>query len=128
MNINRARVFPCGHFGRFMICVIFSPSFLYSWQLWSHKVLRYLCFLFLIAAYFANLALWQESSFYKFFFILQNTAYLCAIVFPLLNKKGHLSRSLYLFNYFVLLNFASAHAFIKFLLRRKQVMWTPRKG
>jgi hypothetical protein len=107
---------------------IFPSSFLYSWQLWSHKVLRYLCFIFLIAAYFVNLALWQESSFYKFFFILQNLSYLCAIVFPVLNKKAHLARLLYLFNYFVLLNLASAHAFVKFILRRKQVTWTPRKG
>ena len=106
----------------------FAPSILYSWQLWSHKVLRYLCFIFLICAYFTNLALWQESSFYEFFFIIQNIAYLCAIVFPVLNSKGYLSRLLYLFNYFFLLNLASAHAFIKFLLRRKQVMWTPRKG
>ena len=106
----------------------FSPSFLYSWQLWSHKVLRYMCFVFLIGAYLSNLALWTDSSLYKLFFIAQNLAYLCAIVFPAPNKKGHLSRLLYPFNYFVLLNFAAAHAFIKFILRRKQVMWTPRKG
>jgi cellulose synthase/poly-beta-1,6-N-acetylglucosamine synthase-like glycosyltransferase len=105
-----------------------SPSILYSLQLWSHKVLRYLCFIFLIGAYFTNLALWQESGFYKFFFIIQNLAYLCAIIFPILDKKGHLSRLLYLSNYFVILNLASAHAFIKFVLRQKQVIWTPRKG
>jgi cellulose synthase/poly-beta-1,6-N-acetylglucosamine synthase-like glycosyltransferase len=105
-----------------------ASSFLYSWQLWSHKVLRYLCFMFLVTAYFSNLALWQEGSFYKFFFILQNLYYLCGIVFPLLNKKGYISQLLYLFNYFVLLNLASAHAFIKFILRQKQVIWTPRKG
>lgn len=105
-----------------------SPSFLYSWQLWSHKILRYMCFVFLLGAYLTNLAIWSDSGFYKLFFVLQNMAYLCAIVFPILNKKGRLSRLLYLFNYFALLNLASAHAFIKFLLRQKQVMWTPRKG
>ena len=106
----------------------FSTSFLYSWQLWSHKVLRYMCFVFLIAAYFTNLVLWYQRGFYGTFFILQNLFYLCPIVFTVLNEKGFLSRLLYLFNYFVLLNFASAHAFIKFFLRRKQVIWTPRKG
>jgi len=99
----------------------FVPSFLYSWQLWSHKVFRYLCFIFLLAAYLGNLSLWPESSFYKLFFVLQNMAYL-------IERNGHRSNILYLLNYFVLLNIAAAHASIKFLLRQKQVVWTPRKG
>ena len=106
----------------------FSPSFLYSWQLLSHKVLRYMCFVFLIGAYLTNLFLWPESSFYKLFFIAQNLAYIGVILSPILEKKGFQSKILYLLYYFVLLNIAAAHAFIKFLLRQKQVMWTPRKG
>ena len=106
----------------------FSPSFLYSWQIWSHKVLRYLCFIFLLAAYLGNLFLWPESIFYKLFFALQNMAYLSAAVSPIVERNGHRSKILCLLNYFVLLNLASAHAFIKFLLRQKQVIWTPRKG
>ena len=106
----------------------FSPSFLYSWQLWSHKVLRYMCFVFLIGAYLTNLTLWSDSGLYKLFFIAQNLAYIGAILFSMLKKKGFQSKILYLLYYFVLLNLASAHAFIKFLLRQKQVMWTPRKG
>ena len=43
-------------------------------------------------------------------------------------KKGYNFTLVYLCHYFVLLNIASAHAFIKFILRRKQVVWTPRKG
>ena len=106
----------------------FAPSFLYSWQLWSHKVLRYMCFVFLIGIYFTNLALWSDIWFYKLFFIAQNLAYIGAIASPFLQNKGHRSRILYLLNYFALLNLAAANAFIKLLLRQKQVMWTPRKG
>ena len=106
----------------------FSPSALYAWQLWSHKVLRYMCFIFLLAAYFANLALWSSGVFYKLFFIVQNVCYLGAIISPLLVKAGRKSRVLYLLHYFVLLNLASAHAFIKFLLGQKTVIWEPRKG
>ena len=105
-----------------------SPSFIFSWQLWSHNVLRYLCFIFLIGVYFANWVLWPESFLFKLFFILQNMAYLGAIISPIVEKMRCQSRLLYLLNYFVLLNAASAHAFIKFVLRRKQVIWTPRKG
>ena len=106
----------------------FTRSKLFSWQLWSHKVLRYLCFVFLLGAYFSNLALWPESPFYRVFFILQNMAYLGAIIAQFLEKNGQKSRVLYLMHYFVLLNLAAAQAFIKFLLRQRQVIWTPRKG
>ena len=106
----------------------FTGYKLFAWQLWSHKVLRYLCFAFLIGAYLTNLALWAENSFYKFLLILQNIAYLGALLSPIMEKTGHPLKLLYLLNYFALLKLAAAHAFIKFLLRQKQVMWTPRKG
>ncbi len=106
----------------------FSSSILYAWQLWSHKVLRYLCFIFLLAVYFSNFFLWQESLFYKVFFILQNLSYLGAILFPALIGKKYISKALYLFHYFTLLNIASAHAFFKFIFGQKQITWTPRKG
>ncbi len=107
---------------------ISSPSFIFSWQLWSHKVLRYLGFIFLIGAYFTNWALWPEGSLYKFIFILQNISYAGAILSPVFKKKKRRLPLLYFLNYFVLLNLASAHAVIKFILRQKQVIWTPRKG
>jgi cellulose synthase/poly-beta-1,6-N-acetylglucosamine synthase-like glycosyltransferase len=106
----------------------FTGSKLFTWQLWSHKVLRYLCFVFLLGAYIVNLALWTEAPFYKFFFILQNLAYAGALLSPIMEKTGLSFKLIYILNYFVLLNLAAAHAFIKFLLRQKQVMWTPRKG
>jgi cellulose synthase/poly-beta-1,6-N-acetylglucosamine synthase-like glycosyltransferase len=106
----------------------FKKFKLFSWQLWSHKVLRYLCFFFLIGSYFTNLALWPYSYSYKIFFVFQNICYLSAVASPILEKTGCRSKILYLSNYFVLLNLASAHAFVKFLLGQKQVIWTPRKG
>ena len=106
----------------------FTGSKLFAWQLWSHKGLRYLCFLFLLGAYLTNLALWSSGAFYKLFFILQDICYLGAIMSPLVDKNGRKSRVLYLLYYFVILNLASAHAFIKFLLRQKKVVWEPRKG
>ncbi len=106
----------------------FSSSILYSSQLWSHKVLRYLCFIFLFVAYVSNAVLFSEGGPYSLLFVLQNLAYAGAILSPVLDRKGYRLRLLYLFHYFTLLNLASAHAFIKFLFRRKQVMWSPRKG
>jgi cellulose synthase/poly-beta-1,6-N-acetylglucosamine synthase-like glycosyltransferase len=101
---------------------------LFAFQLWSHKVLRYLCFIFLTFAYITNLILWSSNSFYKAFFIIQNLMYAGALISPVLKKKGYLSQMLYLCNYFVLINLASAQAFFKFFFRQKQILWTPRKG
>ena len=106
----------------------FSTSFLYSWQLWSHKVLRYLAFIFLLGTYFSNLALYPKGEIYKLFLLLQNLCYLAAFLGAYASKGGHLTKVPYPFHYFVLLNLASAHAFFKFLFRQKQVIWTPRKG
>jgi glycosyltransferase involved in cell wall biosynthesis len=101
---------------------------IYAWQLWSHKVLRYGAFVFLIGLYMTNLALWSAGSLYKVFFVMQNAMVAGAIASAFLAKIDIDQKYLYLFKYFFLLNLASAHAFFKFLLRRKQVVWTPRKG
>ncbi|MFZ1987076.1 MAG: glycosyltransferase, partial [Desulfatitalea sp.] len=97
-------------------------------QLWSHKLLRYTCFIFLLTAYIANLWLWPHGIIYKLFFIIQNMAYMGALCSPIMEKKGYSPGPLKYLAYFVLINCASAHAFLKFVLRKKQVMWNPRKG
>lgn len=106
----------------------FSSSGLFTWQLWSHKVLRYLCFIFLISAFFTNLALWSDSPVYKILFLAQCIAYLGAIASLVWERKNHQSKILYLPYYFALLNLASVHAFAKFIMGQKMVTWTPRKG
>ena len=101
---------------------------LYAWQLWSHKVLRYLSFIFMLIAFVSNLLLLSHGNFYRLVFVLQVGAYLGVLLSPYFEKMGYKIRILYLFRYFVLLNVAAAHAFVNFLQGRKLVMWTPRKG
>jgi cellulose synthase/poly-beta-1,6-N-acetylglucosamine synthase-like glycosyltransferase len=108
--------------------LIGGGGMLFAWQLWSHKVLRYLCFVFLVGAWLANWALLEKGRLFQVCFALQSAAWLGALLSPLLEKQGHRVRLLALSNYFALLNLASGHAFGKFLLGRKQVLWTPRKG
>ena len=107
----------------------FSSDPLFAFQLWSHKVLRYLCFIFLITAYVSNFFLSASPGLgYKALFLLQNLAYVAAWFSPFLERKGYSSRLVYLCHYFALLNVAAGHAFVKFLMGQKQVLWTPRKG
>jgi hypothetical protein len=96
--------------------------------LWSHKLLRYLCFIFLIGAYLTNIALLNQNDLYKITFLIQNAFYLIAILSPIFEKKGLRIVIFYIINYFLILNIASGHAFIKYILGKKQVVWTPRKG
>jgi len=101
----------------------------FAWQLWSHKVLRYLCFVFLIGALSANLVLAvQGNVLFLSFLVIQLTAYNAAILGMLLQKMGIDLKVIRLGHYFLLLNIASAHAVCKFILGKKQVVWTPRKG
>ena len=93
------------------------------WALWDMRHL-----LTLTSSKLFAWLLWPHGGFYKLFFIIQNIAYLGSFASPILENKGHRSKLLYLLNYFILLNLAAAHAFIKFLFGKKQVLWTPRKG
>jgi cellulose synthase/poly-beta-1,6-N-acetylglucosamine synthase-like glycosyltransferase len=101
---------------------------IFAWQLWSHKLLRYASFIFMALAYLINARLVFESDLYGFFFLLQNLVYCVSLVAMVSEGFGSQIRSFYPVQYFVLLNLTAAHAFGKFLLRRKMVIWTPRKG
>jgi cellulose synthase/poly-beta-1,6-N-acetylglucosamine synthase-like glycosyltransferase len=100
----------------------------FAWQLWSHKVLRYLCFFFMVAGYFSNLMLLGKGSEYQALFILQTLCYLLALGAPLLERIAGGKRLSAFARYFFLVNLAAGHAFWKFLKGEKQVIWTPRKG
>ncbi len=101
---------------------------LYSWQLFSHKHLRYMAYLFMILAYVSNLVIVNDHPFYFYLFVAQNACYGSAVVSFLLDKSGYRCRPLFIPYYFTLINIASAHASYKFLRGQKQVLWTPRKG
>ncbi len=109
---------------------LFLPGkdLLYSWQLWSHKVLRYLCFLFMIGVFFSNLMLAAQGQIYILLFIFQCGFYSVALFSQKLEKIGLGNRLFYWAYYFVLINWAAGHAFLKFVQGEKMVLWSPRKG
>jgi cellulose synthase/poly-beta-1,6-N-acetylglucosamine synthase-like glycosyltransferase len=101
---------------------------LYSWQLLSHKVLRYTAFLLLPPILILNVLLVEAGTIYKICLVGQCFFYLLAGVAPLLPSgrwKVPFARLPY---YFLLLNLASAHAFWKFLKGETQSLWQPRLG
>lgn len=97
---------------------------LFAWQLISHKLLRYLSFIPLGLAVALGVALAPTSLLYGELLLLQG----CFWILALLGSRGvALPGARYAF-YFALLNAASCLAFVRYLLREKQVTWRPRLG
>ena len=98
---------------------------LFSWQLLSHKLLRYTAFLPLIALLPLSITLTGSGLIYQAALVSQALFYLLAIT-----AVGRTSAATWqaLPYYFLLLNAASAKAAWKFLRRQKQVIWQPRVG
>jgi len=101
---------------------------LFSWQLFSHKLLRYLSFVPLAVAAVTNWWLFRESPVYQLAALAQVLFALLvvlALTGPRALANNALSRYCY---YFFLLNWSSAVAFRRFLAGQKQVLWQPRVG
>jgi len=101
---------------------------LFAWQLFSHKVLRYLAFVFMAVALAANAVLaWNEGRVWSLLFTGQVLFYGSAFFGHLLNQRQQTPpRLIGLAYYLCVINLASALAFFQFLLGRKQVTWKPR--
>jgi len=99
----------------------------FAFQLATHKLLRYLAFVFLIVALLLNLALLNEGPVYVLTMALQVGLYVLAGIgsLPLFKSPPTF---LALPHFFVLLNVANAHALIKVLAGKKVTVWAPRTG
>jgi glycosyltransferase involved in cell wall biosynthesis len=98
---------------------------LFAWQLWSHKVLRYLAPLFQLGALAANLALATRGGVWLLLLVLQGLFYGTALAAHRLRRRrlpGVITAAYYL----CLLNVASGVAFVQFLRGKKKVVWQPR--
>jgi hypothetical protein len=97
----------------------------YAVQLISHKVLRYLVPVFLIAVFITTAMLATRNIFYAAMFGAQLCFYLAAASGWALERLGARIALLALPHYFVLANFASLLAFYKFLRGERYARWEP---
>lgn len=107
---------------------LFNPSRygVFSIQLLSHKLLRYLAFAPLAFAFISNGLITGYSGFYVLTFLVQILFYGAAGYASLSDNIEN--RWIALANYFCLINLASAIAFIKFVKGEKIILWKPRAG
>ena len=99
----------------------------YAVQLWSHKIVRYLVPMFLIAIFIASGYLAPRHAFYAALFVAQVAFYFAALVSALLEKLGWSVRLLALPQYFVITNLASLIAFVKFVSGESYTRWEPHR-
>jgi len=101
---------------------------LFAWQLWSHKLLRYMSFVPLLIAVGLNWYLAPRGWIYVAGVLVQvlfAILVLAAAIDLRAVGRSMLARLCY---YFFLLNWASGVAFVRFVRGQKQVLWQPRTG
>jgi len=97
----------------------------YAVQLLSHKVMRYIVPLFLIAILMTSAFLALHSAFFAVIFMAQVCFYLASAASTLLVRLGVNSRWLALPHYFVITNVACLIALFKLLRGERYIKWEP---
>lgn len=101
----------------------------FAWQLFSHKLLRWLVPAFLLVLLVSNALLLQQGTFYRLTFLAQIACYALATAGAVLRKKSNLSLALYVPYYFCLVNVASARGIMEAYQGKTYTTWsTPRGG
>lgn len=107
---------------------LFNPANygLFSLQLFSHKLIRYLAFVPMILAFVTNALLVGHSPIYNLLFLGQIIFYVLAYIGHSQPKNNN--KYIGLAHYFCLINYAAAIASVKFCKGEKIVIWKPRQG
>ncbi len=95
---------------------------LLSFQLISHKVLRWLAPIFMIILFISNVFLLQEYV-YRFIFIGQAFFYFLATIGSILNNLGKAPRLFRLISHFCAINAAAVWGLAMFLKGEKKAIW-----
>jgi Glycosyltransferases, probably involved in cell wall biogenesis len=120
---RRARIGAGGFQSLCWLLPLLSPHYgLVSFAFWSHKVLRWLCPVFMALALLANLLL-MTHPLYAVFFVLQLGFYAVAFAGRFLPNRGALSKLVRLSSMFVEMNAALAVGFYRWASRRQSGAW-----
>lgn len=98
---------------------------MFAFQMFSHKVLRYVVPVFLVGALVANWFLVEKAPFYKYAFLAQALFYFSTVVGWGAERMKVKIGPLAIPYYFLLVNVASVAGFLKFVAGGTQVVWEP---
>jgi cellulose synthase/poly-beta-1,6-N-acetylglucosamine synthase-like glycosyltransferase len=102
--------------------------FLFSLQLISHKLLRYLAFIPLLICFISNVILLNAGEIYILFLFIQSLFYFLAWQGNRHKEYKNTPSYYFLPYYFSLLNMTCIHGTWRYLKGEKQVIWKPRVG
>lgn len=99
---------------------------LFTFQVWGHKIMRWLVPWFMLTTLTSSLALWSEHGFYRLAVVVQLLAY-TGIALAYLAPRLRQNLLLRIGYYFVQVNIAIAHATLLYLAGRRMTVWEPSK-
>lgn len=116
------------------IAALFSQSFimnpfkykLFAFQVFSHKLMRWLVPWFLVLTFVSNLVLWDVSAFYKLSMIAQLAFYTLASTAGL-SARARKSTLLKIPYFFMQVNIAIGHASLQYISGKRVTYWSPSK-
>ena len=100
----------------------------FTWQLLSHKVLRYGSFTFFIGVFVLNFPMVSQGIVLELLLFVQCLFYVAALSGWCLAKRGGLSGVFSGAFYFCLVHVAAAEAAGRMLLGQNTTIWVPREG
>jgi hypothetical protein len=106
---------------------LFNPfqHFFLSFELFSHKLLRWLSPVFMILLFVSNCFLVRRSGFYLYFFVLQCVFYIISVLGLILKGNARVSAVFFSPYYFCTINYAALLGVIDYLTGRPAVFWEP---
>jgi cellulose synthase/poly-beta-1,6-N-acetylglucosamine synthase-like glycosyltransferase len=99
---------------------------LFAFQLLSHKLMRFLAPVFMIAFFLCNTLLLGEGVIYTFTWTAQALAYLFVLIRYLKERMGGAVDILGFLYHFIMINISMLAGWIQFLSGKKVVTWNPR--
>lgn len=123
----RSRVITRAISGLFYMKEILNPVRypLYSFQLISHKIMRWLTPIFMMAIFIVNIFL-LEQQFYQLCFATQLFVYAIGVLGYLCDKKKlPMLKAIYIPYFFCVTNLAVLFGIIKYLTGKRAKVWTP---
>ena len=99
---------------------------LFAWQVFSHKLCRWLVPFWLVLAFFSNLFLISRSMFYSGLFMIQVCFFGLALL-PVYWKSLSMSRLGRIAGFFVVTNTSICRAWLDYIVGRRMVKWNPSK-
>ncbi len=97
----------------------------YAIQLWSHKVMRYLSPIFLLAILLTSALLATQRALFAIIFAAQAGFYLIAALSWIVDRAGLKTRWIVLPQYFLITNLASLIAVLKIIQGERYTKWEP---